>query len=184
MVAAAAGFDRRRWLVESRAIEQEWGTGMKAARWTAAGVLMLVVALAGNVSANSGGPTTTVPEYLDYLTELREGFKEGEPKPLSRREQQLFDNADRDIRKILAEVDSVEDLSRDASMALYNSQEQIQAILTGAEDTRVLCKREARAGTNFRQTRCVNAATRQVEQEAAQELLRRFPTWFRTPGTN
>lgn len=156
---------------------------MKIAEWGVAGAMALALALGGTASANSTGPVTA-PEYLEYLTQLRAGFEEGEPKPLSNREQKLFDDADQNIRSILSATDNVEDLPQDQAVALFNSQEQIKAILSGAEDTQVICKREARAGTNFRQKRCISAATRDEQREAAQELLRRFPTWHRTSGVN
>lgn len=156
---------------------------MKIAAWGVAGVMVLALALGGTASANNTA-SVTAPEYLEYLAELRAGFEQGKPKPLSNREQKLFDDADQNIRSILSGADSIDDLPEDQAVALFNSQEQIKAILSGAEDTRVVCKREARAGTNFRQTRCVSNATRNEQQQAAQELLRRFPTGFRQPVIN
>lgn len=143
--------------------------------------LALALALAGNTRANNGD-LATVPEFLEYLAEVREATEAGEPRKLSRREQRLFDSADRDIRSLLEGKSSIDELSEEEAVALYNSQEQIQGVLLGAEDTRAICRRQSQAGTHFRQTRCVSAATRAEQQEAAQELLRRFPTEWRAPG--
>lgn len=156
---------------------------MKAKTLFAAAVLVLGVALVGAAQAANEAQASPA-EFIAYLDEVRGELKEGKPKPLSRREQGLFDRADRDIRGILAGVESVDELDQDQSAALFNAQEQIKAILTGAEDEQVICRNESRIGSHFRERRCVSVATRREQQDAAQELLRRFPTWERTPGVN
>ena len=154
---------------------------MKVAEWGVVGALLVALALAGNARADHGD-VATAPEYLEYLAELRGGFEEGVPRSLSKREQRMFDEADQNIRSLLAGKDSIDDLPNEQAVSLYSSQEQIKAILSGAEDNRVICRREARAGTHFRETRCVSAELRASQQEAAQDLLRRAPAWWREEG--
>lgn len=147
---------------------------MKISEWGIAGALLAVLVLAGNVRAEEG-PTITAPEYLEYLAQVREGLEHGEPRQLSEREQHTFDEAHGDIRRLLAGKDSISELHGRQMVTLFNSQERINAILTGTEADELICRREAETGSHFRETRCATASQRQEAQEAGQELLRRFP---------
>lgn len=157
---------------------------MKITELGMVGVLLAALVVAGNVRADDGSDVATVPEYLEFLAELREGFANEDPWPLSKREQRMFDEADRNIRRLLSGRDSIDGLSSEQSIALYNSQQQIRAILTGEEDTRIICRRVARTGSHMRQTRCVSAELHQAQREEAHDLLRRSPNWWREPGVN
>lgn len=141
-------------------------------------IVLLVVFVAGNLRAEDG-EIVSVPDYMQYLTDLRESLQEGKPKPMSAREWRMFDQADRSIRSILSGREKIDDLPRQQALDLHNSQETIKALLAGREDERTICKREARVGTNFRQTRCVSLATRQQEQRNAEHMMRRLPQPWR-----
>jgi|SRR5690554_63859 len=148
---------------------------MNFLQWGIAAALLAVLALAGTARADNDGGVATVPEFLEYLDEIREGLKEGKPKPLSEREQRMFDEADQSIRGLLNGKESIHDLSSDEAIALYNSQETLKAVLSGQEEERLLCAREHRVGSNFRQTRCVSLDTQREEREASQRIFRNMP---------
>lgn len=141
------------------------------------GALLIAFAFAGNAIA-SDDAIVSAREYLEYLDEVREGLKDGKPKPLSDREQGMFDEALQSIRGLLAGKESIEDLSSDEAVALFNSQETIKAVLSGQEEERLLCAREHRVGTNFRQKRCVTLDTQRQEREASQRIFRNLPADF------
>lgn len=134
-----------------------------------------VLVLSLGAAAHAEGPTTSVEDFLAYMTELRTGLESDHPKPLSEKEWQLFDSADRDIRRILAGKASIDELSLRQQEQLINAQERVTAILTGAEDDRLICRRERTVGTHFQRTTCVTVRQRRQEQEDAQHALNRMP---------
>ena len=147
---------------------------MKVSEWGVAIVLLAAMLLAGNVRAEEG-PTITAPEYLEYLAQVREDLEYGEPRELSEGEQRTFDEAHQNIRQLLDGKGSISELRGKQMVALFNSQERINAILTGTEADELICRREAETGSHLRETRCATASQRKEAQEAGQELLRRFP---------
>ncbi len=119
--------------------------------------------------------SVSVADFLNYMNELRAGFRAGKPKPLSTREQDIFNAADRDIRSVLQGKDDIEQLTRRERERLINAQERVTAILTGAEDDRLICRRERTVGTHFQRTTCVTVRQRRQETEDAQTALQRMP---------
>ena len=150
---------------------------MKVTQWGVVGAFLVAFAFAGSAFANDEA-IVTAPAYLDYLDQIDEGLKEGKPKPLSKREQSLFDEAAQNIRTILDGQGDIQDLSSDQATALYQAQEMIKSILSGSEEERVMCAREHRVGSNFRQTRCVSLGTQRQEREASQRIFRNLPASF------
>lgn len=73
---------------------------------------------------------------------------------------------------------SIQDLTSDEAVALYNAQETLKAVLSGQEEERLMCTREHRVGSNFRQTRCVSLDTQRGEREASQRIFRNMPADF------
>jgi hypothetical protein len=137
-------------------------------------VLALAFTLFGAVQAEAP-ERASVESFLTYMNDLRAGFKEAKPKPLSAREWELFDAADKDIRAVLDGKDSIDGLSRRERERLINAQERVTAILTGAEDDRLICRRERTVGTHFQRTTCVTVAERRREREESQQALNRMP---------
>ena len=147
---------------------------MKLSECGIAGAMLALLLLAGNVRAQEG-PTVTAPGYLEYLAQVREDLEHGEPRALSESEQRTFDEAHASIRRLLAGKDSISELRGQQMVALFNSQERINAILAGTEADELICRREAETGSHLRETRCATASQRREAQEAGQELMRRFP---------
>lgn len=80
----------------------------------------------------------------------------------------------------LASVNDVSELSDDAKADLFNQQELVNTILTMAEnDSRVVCRRRGRLGTNFKTTMCETVKDRRERQEADRlaidNLIRQTP---------
>jgi hypothetical protein len=68
---------------------------------------------------------------------------------------------------MLEEVNHVEELDEQAKVELHNEQELVNTILTMAEnDSRTVCRRRGRLGTNFKTTICETVAERRERQEA------------------
>ncbi|HST45949.1 MAG TPA: hypothetical protein VLK29_12090 [Luteimonas sp.] len=77
------------------------------------------------------------------------------------------------IAQYLGGVDSVEQLTDDNKARVFNDQEVINNILTqAAADSRVVCTRETKTGSNRRVTTCQTVAERNRRRELDQENLR------------
>lgn len=143
---------------------------MKQTRWWACvlGIAVLAPAFSEErpielqASSSPAGQVRMVRESLD--TEEYAGISE-------RDRHLVLDLLDR----IEAEVGagSVESLSDDRKVRLFNWQDQANAILSGArEDSRMVCRREKNVGTRFAATRCATVAERRRMRAAAQQELR------------
>lgn len=71
---------------------------------------------------------------------------------------------------------SVDSLPEHRRVAVFNDQEQINAILTQAsEDSRLVCRRERVTGTRRITTECMTVAERRRTRDQALELMRAQP---------
>ena len=60
-------------------------------------------------------------------------------------------------------------------MQLYNYQELVNTVLTMAEnDSRTVCRRRSRLGTNFKTTTCETVADRRARQEEDRRAIDRM----------
>ena len=80
------------------------------------------------------------------------------------------------LQRISFELDgiaSLDDLNEAAKARVFNDQEQINTILTqAAADSRVVCTREAKTGSNRKVTTCQTVAERNRRRELDQGNLR------------
>ena len=80
------------------------------------------------------------------------------------------------IDALLGEDGQVQRLSELERVAMFNDQEEINALLTEArEDSRLICRRERPIGSHRPQNICITAAMRRQAQENAREELRKMP---------
>lgn len=112
-----------------------------------------------------------VPEYREFLAELRENVENGVPRRLSRKEMERFNELDRNLNSLLAGVDDIDQLGTDAKTQVFNAHEAIWSTVVGRDEDQVVCRREGRVGSHFTQTRCRNLSDIRREQRAAQSLL-------------
>ena len=87
------------------------------------------------------------------------------------------------LNRMSENLEGVADLSEmtvDQRAALYNDQELVNTVLTMAEnDSRMVCRRRGRLGSNFKTTTCETVAERRERQETDRlvidQLLRGTP---------
>lgn len=80
------------------------------------------------------------------------------------------------IGTALQHAGSVEGLSKEQKIAVFNDQELANAILTKAgEDSRLICKREMKTGSHRTTTQCLTVAERDRAREHAQQELGKMP---------
>lgn len=80
------------------------------------------------------------------------------------------------IGTALQHAGSVENLSKEQKVAVFNDQELANAILTRAgEDSRLVCKRTMATGTHRTTTQCMTVAESNRLRERSQEEFRHLP---------
>ncbi len=80
--------------------------------------------------------------FLEYQESLRDGYQDGSLGSLNEREQRLFEDSQRTIERLLGDVDSVDELSANQKVELYNAQEAINGIIRGNAANRQICRRQ------------------------------------------
>lgn len=75
----------------------------------------------------------------------------------------------------LANIDDLSAMSEAQRAELYNDQELVNTVLTMAEnDSRMVCRRSGRLGTNFKTTTCETVKDRRARQEADRRAIDRI----------
>lgn len=88
--------------------------------------------------------------------------------------QQVVQALDR-MQAKLEGVSSVDQLSDDDKVAVFNDQELINTLLTdAAEDSRLICQRGKTLGSNMRSNSCMTVAERRRRQEEGQNQMRKI----------
>ncbi|RDZ26783.1 hypothetical protein [Lysobacter silvisoli] len=64
------------------------------------------------------------------------------------------------IFRLLDGVDQVEQLDREKQVELFNSLEEVKAVLAANENDRQICRRERKTGTTLREVRCATVGER------------------------
>jgi hypothetical protein len=100
------------------------------------------------------------------------------------------------IDNILDGVTSIDQLDQAERADLFSYQEEVNSILTkAADDSRIVCKRQAKTGSHRMETRCRTVAQLRLERDASQKVMRdvmraklpeieRGPTYNRGGGVN
>jgi hypothetical protein len=92
----------------------------------------------------------------------------------------LVKSALENIALTLSSVTDLAELTIDSRAELFNNQELVNTILTMAEnDSRMVCRRRGRLGTNFKTTTCESMKDRRERQEldrmAIDNMIRQTP---------
>lgn len=144
---------------------------------TFAGLLLLLVSLPA--SADELMPAFNVNEIVaeqeDFRAEAIAG--RGVFKDMSRDDKTLFQAQQSGLFSILRDR-QYEDLDRDQRIEAFNHLEAIAAILNRARDSRMVCERIKRVGSNRVERVCKTVAQRDREREEALDspMLRQLNT--------
>lgn len=105
------------------------------------------------------------------LADLATGEKYSE---ISQQEQRDVRSALDRIAQQIDAAGSVDALSEDQRLRVFNDQEVVNTILTRAgEDSRMVCKRERSVSTRLSSTQCLTVAQRRKLREEAQDHMRK-----------
>lgn len=147
-------------------------------------ILLMLAACAGNgqareePAADVRAEKVSVPEYREFLVDLREAVSEGIPREFNQREMDRFNRLDSRLTGLLDGVDSVDELSRDERLALFNTHEELQALMSGRQDDQIICRRERTVGTHFQTEKCY---TRREWREASEDSRRFIEDHMKAP---
>jgi hypothetical protein len=109
----------------------------------------------------------------ELVSEIETGETYAEISSMQKRD--VIESLDR-MGTWLESAGSVDAMSDEQRIRLFNEQEKINTMLTGvAADSRMVCTREQTVGTRMRQTTCFSVAERRRRREADTEDANR---WF------
>ena len=113
-----------------------------------------------------------VPKFLDYQRDVRADMKTTKFKHVDNASKSQLFQAQDELFALLKGKQSVDQLSEEERLKVYNAQQTVAAVLTDAELDRPICKREKRLGSNRLMTVCETRRQRQDNASNAQNLMR------------
>ena len=130
---------------------------------------LFVLALAAPALAKDSQPEVVqdVPTFLQKQAELRADIERSKKyshvKPEAKKK--IFAAQDK-IESLLKGHKSVEELSTDDKVAVFNAQTEIVAQLDDADADRLICTNEARTGSHLPTVNCTTQRERDKQREA------------------
>lgn len=79
------------------------------------------------------------------------------------------------IRGVLSKSPDVSSLRDNDKLLVFNSQEEINAILSGNDGDRLICNTEVPTGTHMKKKVCITKAEKDRQQELARRVLESHP---------
>lgn len=136
----------------------------------AAALLFSGIALADNSA--SAVVIDDVPKFLDYQRDLRDDLGSPKFRHIGNASRRKLIEAQDELFALLKGKRSIEELTREQRVAVYNAQHLIAGIVTDAELDRPICKREKRVGSNMAQTVCTTKRRQDEHYDELQRSLR------------
>lgn len=139
-------------------------------------ILVLAAVLAAPLTFASADNQTLTPEDIraqqsQLQSDVRAG--KGAFKDMSQSDRlELMAKQER-VLALLQNKQSLEELSNDDRLAVFNILEDIKSTVSRAEDERKVCKRTKVVGSNLPQVVCMTAAQQREQERRAKELMQR-----------
>jgi hypothetical protein len=143
-----------------------------------------IATLAAALAASSLCHASTTPdgipvapaEFAKVRPQVEDTIRKSDRyRSLDRNERKAITDALDRMDAALSSVSSVDDLDPKQRTQLFNDQETVNHALTQAQgDTKVICTREKKVGTNFRVTQCSTVAELRAHKEAIDNDLPRI----------
>lgn len=122
--------------------------------------------------SNFEAERVSLPEYREFLDELATSLSQGEPRAFNQREVDRFNELSGRLDEIMKDYESIDEMSNDERMALFNAHEALQALVVGQRENQVICSRRHTVGTNFKVSECYTRAEWQQKERQSQEWAR------------
>ena len=128
---------------------------------------------AGAAFAQAPEQPQTVSEILQFQHALRAKIDKanGEYSRFDEGQISRMKQAQDNVFRMLAGVNSLDDLNETQKIEVSNSLDQIKAILLANEGNRLICYRERKTGTNLLTKRCETYADREARARETQQQM-------------
>jgi len=141
-----------------------------------AGVFSLLCCLAGTALADKEGHKDVAFDpaaFGEQKAQLERALNSKTYYEISDKNKEEVLKALGRMERHLEGISAISELRPDARVAVFNDQELINNLLTeAAEDSRLVCKREKKLGSNMPVNTCMTVAQRREAQEQARETMR------------
>lgn len=142
-------------------------------------LLALLLATGFNASAdNTKGPALS--EIREQQQELREEVTKGKGifQAMNNPERASLTSRQDELLAIIEGKDAVQDLDDASQVRAFNLLQEINGLINGIEDERIVCEYIRKTGSHRKVKHCATVAERRADREAAQlhlgEALKRF----------
>jgi hypothetical protein len=136
-------------------------------------IAVLLAFAAGPAFAADDGVDDTVPEILNTQHMLRTKLDQpsGEYSRFSQSDLSRMRRAQDKVFRMLDGVSSLDELNVGQRTELSNALDEIKATLASNSDSRLICRRERRIGTNLVEKRCETMAEREARARDSQQQM-------------
>ena len=136
---------------------------------------MLLFATAVSADNAQQAPSVVIKDvekFLDYQRDVRDDVKSSKFKHMDESSKEKLLAAQDEIFGLLKGRKSIDELTHEQQIELYNAQNLVAGILTDAELDRPVCKREKRVGSNMATTVCTTKRQMDEHKDDIQRGLR------------
>jgi Skp family chaperone for outer membrane proteins len=118
----------------------------------------------------------TVKEFLEWHAEVARRAGTQEFEALTKDQRASLAAAQSELRDILEGRATMAELDVDAKLRVFNAHERVLALITQAEDDRLVCEQKKRLGSHRHQLVCRTARQLREDRDNTQNELRRTRT--------
>jgi hypothetical protein len=144
---------------------------------------ILLYALCAPVQASQSGMNVQTRAFAEQAAEIRAAIRGPEYSEMADADRSLVLGLLDRMETMVGSVDTLDALSSQQRIDLFNDQGQLNAILTGArEDSRLICRRTQVTGSHRKQQVCATRAELDRKAAADRENLDRYRSMRTDPG--
>ena len=116
---------------------------------------------------------TTKEAFIAVATSVRKEMQaEGRYAYVNDHEREEVETNLARIQGLFEKVASVDAMSKDAQVELFNAQEAVNAVLEKRDRDRLVCERSATTGSRIASTQCRTYGEIEAQREASRKLMR------------
>lgn len=120
----------------------------------------------------------SIDEFLAHQDYIRAGLMDGSYGEVEEREIELVIERQEEMRALLADVESVDELSEEDKIRIWNAQNVVNGVLTRSLSETPICRREAVLGSHRQRTVCLTPRQRERLRDDSRESLRYLQNGF------
>jgi len=136
--------------------------------------LLLMMPIAAVAATGEHGTETFDPaKFEQQRAAIENGLNGDRYSELTSTQRRQVQQALHEIQRLLDRQQAAGALHEEERVALFNAQEEVNTLLTkAADDSRLICKREAKSGSHLRVNVCRTVAQIRRERESSENAIR------------